>query len=112
VEEGNVGYSWALPVVAETWDGYLNDVNVIAWRLQHHPPSEDVIMTGPSRKPDFSTQVVPVISPFPFSVNRAKNRIARIFAPRKHRRDPGAHRTHAHFQWAFPGYQCGVTDLD
>ena len=30
VEEGNVGYSWSLPVVAETWDGYLNDVNVIA----------------------------------------------------------------------------------
>ena len=26
-----------------------------------------VIMTGPSRKPDSSTQVVPVISPFPFS---------------------------------------------
>jgi D-aminopeptidase len=21
------GYSWSLPVVAETWDGYLNDVN-------------------------------------------------------------------------------------
>ena len=71
MEEGNVGYSWALPVVAETWDGYLNDVNLIAWRLQHHPPSEDVIMTGPSRKPDSSTHVVPVISPFPFSVNRA-----------------------------------------
>src|SRR5256885_16693964 len=26
-----------------------------------------VIITGPSRKPDSSTQVVPVISPFPFS---------------------------------------------
>src|SRR5579864_6516850 len=30
-----------------------------------------VIMTGPSRKPDSSTQVVPVISPLPFSVNHA-----------------------------------------
>src|ERR1700752_1824775 len=28
-----------------------------------------VIMTGPSRKPESSTHVVPVISPFPFSVN-------------------------------------------
>jgi L-aminopeptidase/D-esterase-like protein len=24
---GESGYSWSLPVVAETWDGYLNDVN-------------------------------------------------------------------------------------
>ena len=24
---GQGGYSWSLPVVAETWDGYLNDVN-------------------------------------------------------------------------------------
>ena len=30
-----------------------------------------VIITGPSRKPDSSSQVVPVISPFPFSVNQA-----------------------------------------
>ncbi len=24
---GEGGYSWSLPVVAETWDGYLNDIN-------------------------------------------------------------------------------------
>src|SRR6201993_4401809 len=24
---GKDGYSWSLPVVAETWDGYLNDIN-------------------------------------------------------------------------------------
>ena len=29
-----------------------------------------VIITGPSRKPDSSTQVVPVISPLPFCVNQ------------------------------------------
>src|SRR5580692_4771297 len=32
-----------------------------------------VIITGPSRKPDSSTQVVPVISPLPFCVNQAAN---------------------------------------
>src|ERR1700722_11646698 len=32
-----------------------------------------VIITGPARKPDSSTQVVPVISPLPFSVNHAAN---------------------------------------
>src|SRR5580704_8320999 len=32
-----------------------------------------VIITGPSRNPDSSTQVVPVISPLPFCVNHAAN---------------------------------------
>src|SRR6476469_10560403 len=32
-----------------------------------------VIITGPSRKPDSSTQVVPVIAPVPFSVNQPAN---------------------------------------
>src|SRR5438105_13613432 len=32
-----------------------------------------VIITGPSRKPDSSTQVVPVISPLPFSENQPAN---------------------------------------
>src|ERR1700732_2960815 len=32
-----------------------------------------VIITGPSRNPDSSTQVVPVISPLPFCENHAAN---------------------------------------
>src|SRR4029077_9565461 len=32
-----------------------------------------VIITGPSRKPDSSTQVVPVISPFPLSDHQPAN---------------------------------------
>src|ERR671925_465507 len=32
-----------------------------------------VIITGPSRKPDSSTHVVPVISPFPFRENQPAN---------------------------------------
>ena len=32
----NTGYWWSLPVVAETWDGYLNDINGF------HVKSEDV----------------------------------------------------------------------
>ena len=31
------GYWWSLPVVAETWDGYLNDVNGF------HVKAEDVL---------------------------------------------------------------------
>src|SRR5580658_7423412 len=41
-----------------------------------------VIMTGPSRNPDSSTQVVPVISPFPFSVNQPANTGSTEFFPR------------------------------
>src|SRR6476620_11146253 len=29
------GYSWSLPVVAETWDGYLNDVNGFHIKPEH-----------------------------------------------------------------------------
>jgi len=31
------GYSWSLPVVAETWDGYLNDIN--GFHVSHRMPS-------------------------------------------------------------------------
>src|SRR5262245_2735518 len=42
-----------------------------------------VIATGPSRKPDSSTQVVPVISPLPFCENQPANEgLASVSAPR------------------------------
>src|SRR5208283_3790000 len=53
-----------------------------AWCFTRHAITESrtvptlcvfVIITGPSRKPDSSTQVVPVISPLPFSVNHPAN---------------------------------------
>src|SRR5208282_915305 len=41
-----------------------------------------VIITGPSRKPDSSTQVVPVISPFPLSEYHPAKTGSSIFLPR------------------------------
>src|ERR1700758_4701685 len=41
-----------------------------------------VIITGPYRKPDSSTQVVPVISPLPFSVNHPANTGSTLLLPR------------------------------
>tara|TARA_R110002096_G_scaffold435770_1_gene662569 strand:- start:44315 stop:45487 length:1173 start_codon:yes stop_codon:yes gene_type:complete len=38
VEQGNAdssGYWWSLPVVAETWDGYLNDINGFHVKSEH-----------------------------------------------------------------------------
>src|SRR5215831_20570220 len=41
-----------------------------------------VIITGPSRNPESSTQVVPVISPLPFNVNHPANTASSTFFPR------------------------------
>ena len=51
-------------------------------------------MTGPSRKPDSSTQVVPVISPLPFCENQPANTgfDSESLAARQHGGDAGAHR--------------------
>jgi L-aminopeptidase/D-esterase-like protein len=41
------GYWWSLPVVAETWDGYLNDINGFHVRPEDAFHALDVAHTGP-----------------------------------------------------------------
>jgi L-aminopeptidase/D-esterase-like protein len=41
------GYSWSLPVVAETWDGYLNDVNGFHVKPEDAFHALDTARTGP-----------------------------------------------------------------
>jgi L-aminopeptidase/D-esterase-like protein len=41
------GYWWSLPVVAETWDGLLNDVNGFHVRPEHALHALDAAKTGP-----------------------------------------------------------------
>src|SRR5215471_18955618 len=70
-----------------------------------------VIMTGPSRNPDSSTQVVPVISPFPFSENHpAKTELPMPFLPRKNCGDTGSDRAFANLEFSFTGNQSGVAN--
>ena len=72
-----------------------------------------VIMTGPLRKPESSTQVVPVISPLPLSVNHAAKTASLLaFPARMNGGDAGANRAFADFEFAFAGDQRGVADLD
>ena len=61
-----------------------------------------VIMTGPSRKPDSSTQVVPVISPAPFNANQPGEDgvVVRRLAARHDRGDARAHGTLADLELA------------
>jgi len=41
------GYWWSLPVVAETWDGYLNDINGFHVKPEHVMAALDAAKTGP-----------------------------------------------------------------
>jgi D-aminopeptidase len=41
------GYSWSLPVVAETWDGYLNDVNGFHVKPEDAFHAIDTAQSGP-----------------------------------------------------------------
>jgi D-aminopeptidase len=41
------GYWWSLPVVAETWDGYLNDINGFHVRPEHAFSALDGAAAGP-----------------------------------------------------------------
>ncbi|HEY7377696.1 MAG TPA: P1 family peptidase [Steroidobacteraceae bacterium] len=41
------GYWWSTPVVAETWDGYLNDVNGFHVRPEHVDAALDSARSGP-----------------------------------------------------------------
>mgnify|MGYP002631226684 CR=1 FL=1 len=50
VEAGDAdssGYWWSLPVVAETWDGYLNDINGFHVKSQHAKAALNNAKTGP-----------------------------------------------------------------
>ncbi|MEN3369050.1 MAG: D-aminopeptidase [Verrucomicrobiota bacterium] len=41
------GFSWSLPVVAETWDGYLNDINGFHVKPEHVMHALDTAKAGP-----------------------------------------------------------------
>jgi D-aminopeptidase len=41
------GYWWSLPVVAETWDGYLNDINGFHVRAEHAAAALERAASGP-----------------------------------------------------------------
>jgi D-aminopeptidase len=45
-----VGRQWMLPVVAETWDGYLNDINGLHVRPEHAVKALDAATSGPIRE--------------------------------------------------------------
>jgi len=72
-----------------------------------------VIITGPSRKPDSSTQVVPVISPLPLSDHQpAKTGLLIESFRAEARRSHPFERSLANLQFSFTGNERGVPDGD
>lgn len=47
VQRGDLGSSWSLPVVAETYDGFLNDINGMHVHPEHVFAALDAAATGP-----------------------------------------------------------------
>jgi L-aminopeptidase/D-esterase-like protein len=47
VEHGHLRQPWSLPVVAETWDGYLSDINGFHVKPQHAREALDAARSGP-----------------------------------------------------------------
>ena len=50
------GYSWSLPVVAETWDGDLNDINGFHVKAEDAFDASIARMEGPSRKETWAAE--------------------------------------------------------
>ena len=46
-DRGALGAGWALPVVAETFDGFLNDINGLHLRAEHARAALDAAAAGP-----------------------------------------------------------------
>ena len=49
-EPDPTGYWWSLPVVAETWDGWLNDINGFHVKPEHVFHAIDTAVSGPVRE--------------------------------------------------------------
>ena len=47
VKHGQMNQPWSLPVVAETWDGYLNDINGFHVKAEHVFEALDTARSGP-----------------------------------------------------------------
>jgi len=47
VQHGQMNQPWSLPVVAETWDGYLNDINGFHVKEKHVFAALDAARSGP-----------------------------------------------------------------
>jgi D-aminopeptidase len=70
------GYWWSLPVVAETWDGYLNDINGFHVRPEHAFAALDNAHAGPVEEGNVGGGTGMICHEFKCGTGTASRRVA------------------------------------
>jgi len=70
------GYWWSLPVVAETWDGHLNDINGFHVKAAHSDAALDAATTGPVAEGNVGGGTGMICHEFKCGIGTASRRIA------------------------------------
>jgi D-aminopeptidase len=70
------GYWWSLPVVAETWDGHLNDINGFHVRPEHAYRALDTAAAGPVAEGNVGGGTGMVCHEFKCGIGTASRRVA------------------------------------
>jgi len=70
------GYWWSLPVVAETWDGHLNDINGFHVRPQHVDRALDAAVPGPVAEGNVGGGTGMICHEFKCGIGTASRRVA------------------------------------
>jgi D-aminopeptidase len=79
VRQGNpdrYGYYWSLPVVAETWDGHLNDINGFHVKPEHAARALDTAAGGPVEEGSVGGGTGMICHEFKCGIGTASRRIA------------------------------------
>jgi len=70
------GYWWSLPVVAETWDGHLNDINGFHVRPEHVDRALDAAQPGPVAEGNVGGGTGMICHEFKCGIGTASRRVA------------------------------------
>ena len=84
------GYWWSLPVVAETWDGHLNDINGFHVKPEHVVAALDGANGGPVAEGNVGGGTGMICHGFKCGIGTASRRVASDDGRRLHRRRAGA----------------------
>jgi len=76
------GYWWSLPVVAETWDGHLNDINGFHVRAAHVDAALEKAVTGPVEEGNVGGGTGMICHEFKCGIGTASRRVP--FGVREH----------------------------
>ena len=70
------GYWWSLPVVAETWDGHLNDINGFHVKAEDSDAALDAAATGPVAEGNVGGGTGMICHEFKCGIGTASRRVA------------------------------------